>query len=204
MNHRGGTATLISIADDAKQFTPQELEIGGALEFVVTDDQGHAFVNVEDKNEVVEFDPRSAKVLNHWRTGTGEGPTGLAIDSKRHRLFVGCGENNQMVVMDSTNGNILATLPIGPRCDGCAFDPGTDSAFAACGDGTVAVVRKNGDGKFEVSQTVQTKPGARTIAVDPVAHVLYLPTAETQTATGATRPTMKPDSFQILVVAPQN
>ena len=94
-------------------------------------------------------------------------------------MFVGCGENNQMVVMDSTNGNILATLPIGPRCDGCAFDPGTDSAFAACGDGTVAVVRKNGDGKFEVSQTVQTKPGARTIGVDPVVHVLYLPTAET-------------------------
>jgi DNA-binding beta-propeller fold protein YncE len=106
--------------------------------------------------------------------------------------------------MDSTSGKVQATLPIGPRCDGCAFDPGTGDAFAACGDGTVAVVRAGGDGgKFQVAQTVQTKPGARTIAVDPQTHTLYLPTAETQTTAGATRPTMKPDSFQILVVAPQ-
>jgi hypothetical protein len=48
---------------------------------------------------------------------------------------------------------------------------------------------------------VQTKPGARTITLDPQTHTLYLPTAETQTAAGATRPTMKPDSFQILVIA---
>jgi YVTN family beta-propeller protein len=208
MNHRGGTVTLISLGADGKRFTPEqltpeELQVGGALEFVVTDGDGHAFVNVEDKNEVVEFDTRSPKVLHHWPTGSGEGPTGLAIDVKRRRLFVGCGGNNKMVVMDSTSGNVLATLPIGPRCDGCAFDPGTGDAFAACGDGTVAVVREASEGKFDVVQTVQTKPGARTIAVDPQSHALYLPTAETQATAGATRPTMKPGSFQVLVVAPQ-
>jgi len=98
---------------------------------------------------------------------------------------------------------VLATLPIGPRCDGCAFDPDNGVAFAACGDGTVAVVRETGDGKFDVVQTVQTKPGARTIACDSQSHALYLPTAETQTTAAATRPAMKPGSFQILVVAPQ-
>jgi len=203
MNHRGGTVTLISISADGKQFTPEELEVGGALEFVVCDGDGHAFVNVEDKNQVVEFDTRSPKVLNRWTTGDGDSPTGLALDAKGHLLFVGCGGNNKLVVIDSTSGTVRASLPIGQHCDGCAFDPGTGDAFASCGDGTVTVVRASGDGgKFEVAQTVQTKPGARTITLDPQTHTLYLPTAETQTAAGATRPTMKPDSFQILVVAP--
>jgi YVTN family beta-propeller protein len=202
MNHRGGTITLISISDDGKQFTPQELEVGGTLEFAAVDGAGHAFVNVEDKSEVVQIDTRAAKVLNHWPLTGGEGPTGLAIDSKHNRLFVGCGGNDKMIVMDSGSGAILATLPIGSRCDGCAFDPGSGEAFAACGggDGTIAVVREVSDGKFEVAQTVKTMQGARTICVDPQSHTLYLPTAEFEASSGTSRPSMKSGSFQIVVV----
>ena len=57
----------------------------------------------------------------------------MAIDLKNHRLFLGCG-NKMMVMMDSTNGKVLATVPIGEGVDGNAFDPGTQLAFASCGD----------------------------------------------------------------------
>jgi DNA-binding beta-propeller fold protein YncE len=139
--------------------------------------------------------------MNHWPIRGGEGPTGLAIDAKRRRLFVGCDGNHKLAVMDGTNGDVLATLSIGEHCDGCAFDPGTGEAFASCGGGTIAVIREVAEGKFEVVQTVKTKSGARTVAVDPQSHSLYLPTAEFETAAGATRTSMKADSFQILVVA---
>jgi YVTN family beta-propeller protein len=200
MNHRGGTITLISPGAALNQFDTKELEIGGALEFAAVDGEGHAFVNVEDKNEVVEIDTRQGTVMKHWPTTGGQGPTGVAIDPKRHRLFVGCGENDKLVIMDSTNGDVITVLPIGSRCDGCAFDPGTGEAFAACGDGTVAVIREGADGKYEVAETVKTKVGARTIAIDPKLHTLYLPTAEFQSS-GTTRPTMQPGTFQIVVVA---
>ena len=62
MNHRGGSVTLISIGDDSK-FTTQEVQVGGALEFAAVDGMNHLFVNVEDKNELVQIDTKDAKVL---------------------------------------------------------------------------------------------------------------------------------------------
>ena len=148
----------------------------------------------------MQIDTKTGKVMNHWPITDGDGPTGIAIDVKNHRLFTGCGGNNKMMVMDAESGKILATLPIGPRCDGVAFDPATGEAFAACGDGTIAVVKETSPGKFEVTQTIKTKPGARTITVDPSTHKLYLPTAEFEPADQGTRPKMKPGTFQILVI----
>ncbi len=197
-NHKGGSVTFISPAD--KEFTPHDLQVGGALEVGVSDGAGHVFVNVEDKNEVVEIDAKAATVLHHYPIAGGEGPTGLAIDPKNHRLFIGCGGNDKLAVMDSTNGSIIAMLPIGPRCDGCAFDPATGEAFASCGDSTLAVAKQGSDGKFTITQMVQTKPGARTIALDPVSHLIYLPSAEFEPAVTGQRPVAKPGTFQIVVV----
>jgi DNA-binding beta-propeller fold protein YncE len=133
----------------------------------------------------------------------GDGPTGIAMDRKNGRLYVGCGGNGKFIVMDSSDGKILATLPMGPRCDGVAFDSSTGDGLAACGDGTIAVARETSDGKFEIVQTVQTKPGARTIAVDEKASTAYLPAAEFEPAEAGKRPTAKAGTFQIVVVAPK-
>ena len=105
--------------------------------------------------------------------------------------------------MDTKDGKVLADLPIGKGNDACAFDPGTGNAFASCGDGTVTVVKETAPAKFEVIQTIKTPRMARTMAVDPSTHMLYLPTAEFGPAQpGERRPAPKPDTFMIVVVAP--
>ena len=48
----------------------------------------------------------------------------MAIDVKNHRLFLGC-TTEKMVMMDNTNGKVVATVPIGQGVDANAFDPGT-------------------------------------------------------------------------------
>jgi hypothetical protein len=65
----------------------------------------------------------------------------------------------------------------------------------------MTVIKEAADGKFEAS-TVQTKPGARTMTVDPSTHTIYLPTAEFQPAAAGKRPAMKPGTFMIVVVGP--
>ena len=65
-----------------------------------------------------------------------------------------------MAVLDTETGKTLATPPIGKGVDACAFDPGSGEAFASCGDGTLTVVKETSPGKFEVVQTVKTRPGA--------------------------------------------
>ena len=173
MNHSGGDITVIDPA--ALDKDPQTIAVGGALEFAVTDNAGHLFVNVEDKNEIVQIDTKSNKVLAHWPVAPGEGPTGLAIDIKNHRLFAGCG-NQKMVIVDSESGKILATCPIGKGVDGVAFDDTLALAMSADGeDGTVTVIRESAPDKFVVSQTATSVKGARTIVVDSKNHQALLP-----------------------------
>jgi len=173
MNHTGGTITVIDPA--ALEKDTVTIPVGGTLEYAVADGAGHVFVCVEDKNEVVQVDSKANRVLAHWPLAPGDGPTGLAIDLERHRLFAGCG-NQKMVVLDSQTGKVLATPAIGKGVDGVAYEPTLGVALSANGkDGTVSVIKETSAGKYETIQTVKTLLGAKTIAVDAKTHRALLP-----------------------------
>jgi hypothetical protein len=63
-------------------------------------------------------------VVATWPIAPGEMAAGLAIDVEHHRLFIGC-HNKVLVMMDSTNGKVLATIPVGKGVDATWYDPGT-------------------------------------------------------------------------------
>jgi DNA-binding beta-propeller fold protein YncE len=170
-NHQDGNITVI---DPAALDHTVTIPVEGRLECGVADGAGHLFVCVEDKNEVVQIDSMTNQVLAHWPLGTGQGPTGLAIDTQRMRLFAGC-INEQMVILDAKTGKILGTTPIGKNVDGVVFEPFLKLAVSANGDGTASVVKETSTGKFETVQTVRTVPGAQTITVDPETHQFLLP-----------------------------
>ncbi|MXV14028.1 YncE family protein [Hufsiella ginkgonis] len=78
-------------------------------------------VNSETTNEVVVIDVKTYKVIKRFKIVAGEEPTGLAIDRTTGRLFIGCGGNQLLVVMDTATGKNIASFPIG-SCDGVAFE----------------------------------------------------------------------------------
>lgn len=178
--------------------------VGGKPEFCVTDGAGRIFANVEDTSELIALDPRALKVTARWSLKPLEEPSGLAFDPAGDRLFA-VGSNRLMAVVDARSGRILRTLPIGAGCDGAAFDPGTATAYASNGEGTLTVVRRDAAGTYQVAATVPTRKSARTLAVDPKTHRVYLPAADFGPAPEArpgqrVRPPMVPDSFRIVVV----
>ena len=201
-NGRSNDATIL---DAEKGTVVSTLPLGGKPEFSVTDGKGRIFVNIEDKSEIAVIDAKELKILSRWPIKPGEEPSGLAIDVEHHRLFSVCG-NKLMAVVDADNGKVIASLPIGDRVDGCAFDPGAGLAFSSNGEGTVTVVREESPDKFSVLETVATQIGARTITVDPKTHTLYLPTAEFGPAPAPTqerphpRPVILPNTFVILKI----
>jgi hypothetical protein len=174
--------------------------LGGAPEFLAADGAGKVYINLEDKNEVAVVDLKARNVIAKWPVAPGGAPVGMSIDTKNRRLFIGCRKPQKLIVMSTDDGKIVADLPIGAGVDATKFDRG--QAFASCRDGSLAVAGETAPGKFEIVQTVETRPGARTMGLDPVTHSIYLPTAEYDGATGGARPAMKPDSFMIVVVAP--
>ena len=201
-NGTGQNATAIDVATAGVVGT---VALGGKPEAAVAPGDGQIYVNIEDKAELVTLDARSMAVTARWSLAPCEEPTGLALDVAHARLFVGC-SNRLMAVVDATHGRVLATLPIGRGVDGTAFDSGTGLAFSSNGEGTVTVVKEVTADSFAVVETVATQRGARTVALDPQTHRLYLPTAEFGPTPEPTpeqprpRPSILPGTFVILVV----
>lgn len=172
-NGRGKSATVFD-PDSGKVIAT--IDLGGKPEFAVTDGAaGRAYVNLEDKSEVVVIDLKTHAVLSHWPIAPGKSASGMAIDREHHRLFLGC-DNQKMVMLDSASGKVVATVPIGAGVDANAFDPGTQLAFSSNGEeGTVTIAQENDPNKLTVVQTLKTAVGARTMTLDPVTHEIYLP-----------------------------
>jgi DNA-binding beta-propeller fold protein YncE len=178
-------------------------ELGGSPEFAASDGRGHIYDNLADKNQVVQIDSRTLRILNHWPLAPGESPSGMAIDAVDHRLFVGC-RNREMVVMNADNGQIVATLPIGGGVDANRFDPGTKTALSSNGNGTLTVIHEDAPNIYSVVASIPTKRGARTMELDPTTHRVYLVSAQLgpQPAQPHTPPPMVPGTFELLVYGP--
>ena len=177
------------------------IELGGAPEFLAADHDGKVYINLEDKDLVAVVDLKTRKVIAKWPVAPGGHPVGMALDEKKHLLFIGCRNPQKMIVMSTTDGKVVADLPIGAGVDATKVDGGL--AFASCGDGSLIVIEEK-DGKYEVEQTVKTPAGARTMGVDSSTHAIYLPTAELEPpAPGQKRPKPKPDTFMIVEVRQQ-
>jgi DNA-binding beta-propeller fold protein YncE len=195
MNGRSQDTTAIDAADGTVAGT---LALGGKPEFAVADGQGSIFVNIEDKSELVQFDPQKLTVLNRWPLAPCEEPSGLAMDRKSRRLFAGCG-NKMMAILNADTGKIVATPAIGDGVDANAFDPETNFAFASNGEGTITVVHEDSADKYSVVETVPTKKSARTMGLDLKTHNIFLPAADFDApAPGERRGKIKPGSFVVL------
>ncbi len=199
-NGRSGSATVID-AKTGKVTATIPLE--GKPEFPTADSQaGRVFDNLEDKSEVAVIDIKSHQVVNRWPIAPGESASGMAIDVAHHRIFCGC-ENNLMIMMDNTTGKVVGSVPIGSHVDANAFDPGTQLAFASCGDGTTTIAHEDSPEKLTVVQTLKTEQGARTMTIDPTTHKIYLGAAKYGAPSGGSgkkgRPSIVPGSFHILV-----
>lgn len=201
-NGHSNDATAIDAAKGAAVGT---VALGGAPEFAAADGHGRVFVNLEDKNEVVAIDSAALTVKNRWSIAPCDAPTGLSMDTETHRIFSGCA-SKVLIVSDADAGKVVATVPIGAGTDATAFDSKTKLVYSSNGDGTLTVIREETPDKFVVVENAKTEVGARTMALDPGSHKVYLvtakfgpppsPTAEHPHPRGA----ILPDTFVLLEV----
>jgi DNA-binding beta-propeller fold protein YncE len=196
MNGESGT---ISIVDPLKLAAIGKITVGGSLEFAALDGRGHLFVNVEDRNELVEVDIRKRALVRRIPLAGCQHPTGLAYLSSG--VLLSACANGIAKVTRASDGQPLADIAIGPRPDGAFTDDARHRAYIPSGgDGTLAVIDTNGPQPRKIA-TVQTEVGARTGTVDPSDGSVYLPAAKfgAPPAAGG-RPAIIPGSVELLVV----
>jgi len=182
----------------------------GPPESMATDHAGHIYVNIASTpGKLVLVDAKTLTVKARWPLKDCANPTGLAIDEQGHRLFSVCA-NQVLAVTDSVSGKAIARVVIGRGPDGVAYDPDLGMLFNANGiDGTLTVIRQDSPDDYRVLATVTTQVSARTMALDPATHRLYLAAAQFGPRPAATAdqpappPNVIPDTFVVLVAQPK-
>lgn len=172
-NHSHPIGTVVALeAASGNIVGSAELEDDGP-EGAASDGNGKIFVNNEGKSTIQVLEVKTMKVLASWPLAPCEGPTGIAYDRAKHRIFSGCGKTS--VVVDPKSGKVIATIANGDGVDALGWDAADKLIYIPAGrDSNVTVVHQDGPDKYSVVATVPTMTGAKTIAVDPVKHVAYL------------------------------
>lgn len=173
-NGGSNSATVIEAKDGKVAGT---IALGGGPEFAAADGNGYVYNNLEDESLVLKINSRTLKVEQRWPTSPCASPSSMAMDRGNRRLFLGC-RSKVMAVMNADTGRIVTTLPIGDHVDATAFDPETRLIFNSNGEGTVTVIHQEGPDKYSIAEIVKTLPRAKTSALDPKTHQLFLSTAE--------------------------
>lgn len=173
-NGGGNSATVIEAATGKVAGT---IDLGGGPEFAAADGAGYVFDNLEDESLVLKINSRDLKVEQRWPTAPCKSPSSMAMDRQNRRLFLGC-RSKVMAVMNADTGQVITTLPIGDHVDATAFDSDSRLIFNSNGEGTITVIRQDSPDKYSVVETVKTAPRAKTMALDPKTHQLFLSTEE--------------------------
>ena len=173
-NGGSNSATAIDAANGKVSGT---VDLGGGPEFAAADGKGYIFNNLEDESLVLKINSRDLKVEQRWPTAPCASPSSMAMDRANRRLFLGC-RSKVMAVMDADSGKVITTLPIGDHVDATAFDPETKLIFNSNGEGTITVIHEDDADHYSAVETVKTAPRAKTMALDPKTHRLFLSTAE--------------------------
>ncbi len=206
LSHRAPTVTVLDAKDGAILGT---IDLEGAPEQAVSDGKGHIYIDIEDKDNIAVVDAKTMKVTAHYDiAGKGGTCAGLAIDVKNNLLFATCRNPKNMVVVNAADGKVVTTLPLGMGTDGAAFNAKTMEAFSSNGDGTLTIIKETSPTSFAVAQTLDTMPGAKTMALDNKTGRILLISAEYGPAPAPAQPggragrgPLVDGSFTILTVA---
>ena len=164
-NGRGQSATVIDVKAGKVVAT---IPLDGKPEFAQADPTaGRVYDNLEDKSEVAVIDTKIAPGRHQLAHRAGRGGFRHGDRFEKSPAVPRLWRQQTMVMMDSTSGKVIASVPIGQGVDANAFDPGTGFAFASCGDGTTTIAHEDTPDKLTVVQTLETQRGSRTMTIDP-------------------------------------
>jgi DNA-binding beta-propeller fold protein YncE len=208
LSHQAPYATIIDAKDGTVVGT---LDLGGGPEQGVSDGKGLLYVNISNKANIAVVDAKTMTVKAHYDVSSkGSGGSGLALDAKNHIVFAYLRQPSPtVVVLSADDGHIITSLPTGTGVDTVAFNPATMEAISAENGGTMTFIKEKSPTSFEVEQTLQTMPGAKTLVLDTKTNHVLTMTAEFAPAPAnappgpagrAPRGPMIPGSFSILMI----
>ena len=146
---------------------------GGAGNTVYDPVSGHIIVGVHGANLLAIIDPETNRIIQRVPLEGIENPHGIALDVNSRFAFVAGEENHRLAMVDLNTMKVLSTYEVGDDPDVLAYDPGLQRLYVSAESGQFRVFQRNGRSLALVDSFEM--PHAHTVAVDPKAHLVYLP-----------------------------
>lgn len=142
------------------------------LEGADSDGKGGFLIAARDVSKVFRIDTKAAKLLGEWPTPGCAQTNGLTVDAAHRRVFLGCRGSEAVrpsfAVMNADTGAIIYTSEIGGGNDSVIYDADLKRIFLANGVGAVLNVFEQVDADtYRPVETLGTRAGVRTMAIDP-------------------------------------
>jgi WD40 repeat protein len=173
-----GDSKNSTVIDPAKETVLKALDLGGAPEQAVPDGRGIVYDNIADTNEVAIIDTHSLTIKSRWKVAPAGEPVAIALDQEHRRLFSASRGPALLVMLDVDNGKVLQSLPISDGVDSNVFDPDSSLVFSSSRAGKIHVFHEDSPDKLSQVDTIETEYGAKTMAIDPKTHNLFLSTSD--------------------------
>lgn len=170
-------ATNLWVMDTKRNKIVADITIPPGPEYVIYDPASdRVFQNIKSNDSLLVIDPVANTIKETWNTAPAKKPHGLAIDTQTKRLFC-AGQNGKLAVIDATTGKVIGTADIVTGVDQIAFDQEKRRVYCPSGQGKLSVVEETADGATSLGD-IKTAPGAKTIAVDPKTHAVWIAYAD--------------------------
>jgi len=152
-----------------------DIKLAGHPEsFQIDKASGTIFVNVPSARQIAVLDASALKVKTIWPLKIAADNFPIALDTARHRLFVGTRKPPKLLVFDIQSGGLVQEVAIDGTTDDVFYDAARKRVYVACGAGFLDVIEQEDASSYVPSERIPTAPGARTCLFVPESSVLYL------------------------------
>lgn len=119
------------------------------------------FVNVADKNRVDVVDKKTLKVIAQWPLTGAQTNLSMELDEADHRLFVGTRNPSKLIVLDTDNGKMVASLDAPATSDGLFYDAAQKRVYVPGGDGYLGIFQQQDADHYTQLARVASAKGAK-------------------------------------------
>lgn len=189
--------SLISIVDAVRMEKVADIPIAtpGLEAAVIDSGKKLLYVNLVDESAVAVVDLRTRRRVGTWKLPAGgHANVPIALDAAHARLYVGCRDSSMrgsIIVLDTTNGRPVATLPIGGWADGISIDQKRQRFYVSTGVGHIDTYTIGAHDVYRRQPTVDTAVMAKTSLYSSELDRMYV-----------SAPHLGDDMAQILVFKP--
>lgn len=120
------------------------------------------FVNLPNSRKIGVVDRDAKKVIASWTTGGPQANFPMALDEADRRLFVVCRTPARLIVLDTSSGKVVASLPVVGDSDDVFYDAARKRIFAIGGEGAISVFEQHDADHYSELARINTVKGART------------------------------------------